>query len=74
MEALLTQHAATASPSKRRMRGAGLAAPGRVEFGRARRGCSPRDVLSVAGIGGFFGQATGAVDHGGSKNSRHVRA
>jgi hypothetical protein len=70
MEALLTQHAPTASPSKRRMRGA--AAPGRLEFGRTRPGGSARDVLSVAGLGRFFGQAAGAVDHGGNKNSRGV--
>jgi hypothetical protein len=39
-----------------------------VEFGRARRSGSARDVLSVAGLGRFFGQAAGA----GSKNSRGV--
>jgi hypothetical protein len=44
-----------------------------LEFGRARPGGSARDVLSVAGLGRFFGQAAGAVDRGGSKNSRDVR-
>jgi hypothetical protein len=44
-----------------------------VEFGRARRSGSARDVLSVAGLGRFFGHAAGALDHGGSKNSRGVR-
>jgi hypothetical protein len=43
-----------------------------LEFGRARPGGSARDVLSVAGLGRFFGQAAGAVDRGGSKNSREV--
>uniref|UniRef100_A0ACD5WR98 Uncharacterized protein n=1 Tax=Avena sativa TaxID=4498 RepID=A0ACD5WR98_AVESA len=66
MEALLTQHAATASPSTRRLRGAGHAAPGRVEFGRARRTGSGRDVLSVAGLDRYLGQAAAAAD---SKNS-----
>ena len=51
------------------MRGNGHATPGRLEFGRARRGGSARDVLSVAGLGRFFGQTAGAVD---SKNSRQV--
>ncbi|XP_044964447.1 inactive beta-amylase 9 [Hordeum vulgare subsp. vulgare] len=72
MDALQTQHAA--SPAARRLRGggAGHAAPGRVELGRPRRGGSARDVLRVAGLSRFSGQAAGAVGHGGSKNSREM--
>lgn len=75
MDALQTQHAAVvASPAVRRLRGggAGHAAPGRVEFGRPRRGGSARDVLGVAGLGRYSGQAAGAVNRGGSKNNREV--